>query len=122
MPEESESKPSRRATRQAARKKQPTSARLSVFVTEATANEMDREAEFNKLSISEYLRILISRGRWEIKAEAEARAAEAASAQPEDALAAARRKAEEDRRLVGWRDSAQSKALRRGTLMPRGVR
>ena len=121
MPQdEPESKTSRRAARRAARKKQPQNVRLGIFLTEADADVLDSEADENGLSVSAYLRILVARGHKELMSEEEARAAEARSRtpSPQDALAAASEKA----RLTGWRDSAQSKALRRGTLMPRGVR
>ena len=121
MPEESESKSSRRVERQSARKKQPQNVRLGIFLTESDADSLDVEAAENGLSVSAYLRILVARGHKELKAEAVARAAEAETRSrmpsPQDALAAARRKAEEDR-LQGDRDRATSKAIRRGTVMP----
>lgn len=112
--DESESKPSRRVARRAARKKQPMNVRLGVFLSQKDADILDEEAEFNELSVSAYLRRLISRGRRELMAEAAE--AETLRVQPKDALAAARAKSEEDRRLTGWRDSAQSRAIRRGTI------
>ena len=76
MPEiESSSKPSQRLERQAARKRQPQNVRLGLFLTEADADVLDSEAAENGLSVSSYLRILVSRGRRELLAEAEVRAA-----------------------------------------------
>ena len=95
-PEESESKPSRRAARQASRKRQPQNVRLGIFLTEADADTLDEEANANALSVSAYLRILVARGRQALLAEAE-----------------------EARRLIGWRDEAQAKAIRRGTIRGR---
>ena len=81
MPQdESESKLSRRVARRAARKKQPQNVRLGIFLTENDANALDLEAAENGLSVSSYLRILVSRGRRELLVEAEVRAAEAAEA------------------------------------------
>ena len=116
-PEESESKPSRRAARQATRKRQPQNVRLGIFLTEADADTLDEEANANGLSVSGYLRILVARGRQALLAESEE--ARSGTPSPQDALAAPHRKAEEDRRLIGWRDKAQAKAIRRGTIQGR---
>ena len=56
--DESESKPSRRVARRAARKKQPMNVRLGVFLSQKDADILDEEAEFNELSVSAYLRRL----------------------------------------------------------------
>ena len=125
MPQdESESKPSRRLARRAARKKPPMSVRLGVFLSPNDADILDEEAEANGLSVSAYLRRLISRGRQALMADEEARAAEATTRSrtpQQDAFEATLRKAEEDR-LLAQRDHAQSKALRRSTLMVRDGR
>ena len=72
---------------------------------------MDREAESNQMSVSNYLRILISSGRQALLAEAEARAAEAEALrlQPQE------RKAQEAK-LLSERDRAQAAAIRRSTI------
>ena len=72
-----QSKPSRRVERQASRKRPPQNVRLGVFLSAEDADQLDREAESNQMSVSNYLRILISSGRQALLAEAEARAAEA---------------------------------------------
>ena len=72
-----QSEPSRRVERQASRKRPPQNVRLGVFLSAEDADQLDREAESNQMSVSNYLRILISSGRQALLAEAEARAAEA---------------------------------------------
>ena len=119
MPEiESSSKPSQRLERQAARKRQPQNVRLGLFLTEADADVLDSEAAENGLSVSSYLRILVSRGRRELLAEAEVRAAGAAEARqrpPKDSFEAAVRKAEE-RKLKDQQAESASRAIRRGSI------
>ena len=121
MPEiesESKLKPSRRLERQATRKRQPQNVRLGVFLSANDADQLDQEAEGNGLSMSSYLRILISCGRKVIMAEAEARDAEAAEARrqpPKDSFEHARRLAEEAE-LRRHQGDAQAKALARSTV------
>ena len=96
-----QSKPSRRVERQASRKRPPQNVRLGCFLSADDADQLDREAESNQMSVSNYLRILISSGRQALLAEAEARAAEAEALrlQPQE------RKAQEAK-LLSERDRA----------------
>ena len=106
-----QSKPSRRVERQASRKRPPQNVRLGVFLSAEDADQLDREAESNQMSVSNYLRILISSGRQALLAEAEARAAEAEALrlQPQE------RKVQEAK-LLTEQDRAQAAAIRRSTI------
>ena len=50
-----QSKPSRRVERQASRKRPPQNVRLGVFLSAEDADQLDREAESNQMSVSNYL-------------------------------------------------------------------
>ena len=65
------------------------------------------------MSVSNYLRILISSGRQALLAEARAAEAEALRLQPQEE--AAQRKAQEAK-LLSERDRAQTAAIRRSTI------
>ena len=96
---------------QRSHRKWPQNVRLGVFLSAEDADQLDREAESNQMSVSNYLRILISSGRQALLAEAEARAAEAEALrlQPQE------RKAQEAK-LLSERDRAQAAAIRRSTI------
>ena len=108
-----QSKPSRRVERQASRKRPPQNVRLGVFLSAEDADQLDREAESNQMSVSNYLRILISSGRQALLAEARAAEAEALRLQPQEE--AAQRKAQEAK-LLSERDRAQTAAICRSTI------
>ena len=110
-----QSKPSRRVERQASRKRPPQNVRLGVFLSAEDADQLDREAESNQMSVSNYLRILISSGRQALLAEAEARAAEAEALRLQPQEEAAQRKAQEAK-LLSERDRAQTAAICRSTI------
>ena len=113
-----QSKPSRRVERQASRKRPPQNVRLGCFLSADDADQLDAEAEENGLSVSAYLRILISRGRQVLMAEAESRAAEAEALRLQPQEEAAQRKAQEAK-LLSERDRAQAAAIRRSTIQGR---
>ena len=111
-----QSKPSRRVERQASRKRPPQNVRLGVFLSAEDADQLDREAESNQMSVSNYLRILISSGRQALLAEAEARAAEARAAEAEALRLQPQERKAQEAKLLSQRDRAQAAAIRRSTI------